>query len=250
MMTIAGILKARQRRPSWWTGKPLHQRSQRGAGPGRLPGAGAAPALRQPHGQENLLMGAYLRRDKAGIAADMEEMFELFPIMRERIKQYAGTLSGGEQQMLAIARGLMGRPKHPAAGRALPGPGAADDPGRCSKIQEVRAAGHHHLHDRTERQQGPGHLRLRLRDRDRPDILPAPGRNCSGTRWSRKPTWESGTRNPPTRPRLRRGRGFHIHPFSPLGGTMKALPLALLPLLALAAPPQRPNPSRSARSSP
>ena len=61
--------------------------------------------------KENLVMGAYLRRDKDGIAADMEKMFNLFPILRTRIKQYAGTLSGGEQQMLAIARGLMGRPK-------------------------------------------------------------------------------------------------------------------------------------------
>jgi branched-chain amino acid transport system ATP-binding protein len=61
--------------------------------------------------RENLLMGAYLRKDKAGIAADLERMYDLFPIMRERVKQYAGTLSGGEQQMVAIARGLMSRPK-------------------------------------------------------------------------------------------------------------------------------------------
>lgn len=61
--------------------------------------------------RENLIMGAYLRKDKAGIAADLERMYDLFPIMRERIKQYAGTLSGGEQQMVAIARGLMSRPK-------------------------------------------------------------------------------------------------------------------------------------------
>jgi branched-chain amino acid transport system ATP-binding protein len=61
--------------------------------------------------RENLLMGAYLRKDKPGIAHDLEEMYQLFPILRERVKQYAGTLSGGEQQMLAIARGLMGRPR-------------------------------------------------------------------------------------------------------------------------------------------
>ena len=61
--------------------------------------------------KENLMMGAYLRQDKAGIKDDMEEMFLLFPILRERINQYAGTLSGGEQQMCAIARGLMSRPQ-------------------------------------------------------------------------------------------------------------------------------------------
>lgn len=60
---------------------------------------------------ENLMMGAYLRKDKEGIAADLERMYSLFPIMRERLRQYAGTLSGGEQQMVAIARGLMSRPR-------------------------------------------------------------------------------------------------------------------------------------------
>ena len=52
-----------------------------------------------------------MRKDKPGIAADMEKMYELFPVMKERISQYAGTLSGGEQQMVAIARGLMSRPR-------------------------------------------------------------------------------------------------------------------------------------------
>jgi len=61
--------------------------------------------------RENLEMGCYLRRDKAGIEADMRRFFERFPILGERSTQAAGTLSGGEQQMLAISRALMSRPK-------------------------------------------------------------------------------------------------------------------------------------------
>ncbi|SDM49142.1 amino acid/amide ABC transporter ATP-binding protein 2, HAAT family [Oryzisolibacter propanilivorax] len=60
---------------------------------------------------ENLLMGAYTRTDKAGIAADVERMFGIFPRLRERRDQLAGTMSGGEQQMLAMARALMSQPK-------------------------------------------------------------------------------------------------------------------------------------------
>ncbi len=60
---------------------------------------------------ENLEMGAYLRHDKAGIKEDMERALALFPHLRERLSQLGGTLSGGEQQMLAIARALMSRPQ-------------------------------------------------------------------------------------------------------------------------------------------
>lgn len=59
---------------------------------------------------ENLLMGAYTRSDKAGIAADIEQWFVMFPRLKERSAQMAGTLSGGEQQMLAMARALMSQP--------------------------------------------------------------------------------------------------------------------------------------------
>ena len=61
--------------------------------------------------RDNLMMGAYTRRDKDGIAADLKWVFSLFPRLEERLRQDAGTLSGGEQQMLAMGRSLMSRPE-------------------------------------------------------------------------------------------------------------------------------------------
>lgn len=61
--------------------------------------------------RENLQMGAYLRTDRTAVQTDLDYIFTLFPILKERINQYAGTLSGGQQQMVATARGLMSRPK-------------------------------------------------------------------------------------------------------------------------------------------
>lgn len=61
--------------------------------------------------EENLILGAYLRKDKDGVQKDLENVYELFPRLKERMKQPAGTLSGGEQQMLAMARALMAKPK-------------------------------------------------------------------------------------------------------------------------------------------
>ncbi|WP_250517675.1 ABC transporter ATP-binding protein [Caballeronia sp. INDeC2] len=60
---------------------------------------------------ENLKLGAYVRKDRKGISLDIERMYDLFPILKERCRQNAGTMSGGEQQMLAIARAMMSRPK-------------------------------------------------------------------------------------------------------------------------------------------
>ncbi|RFU65825.1 ABC transporter ATP-binding protein [Peribacillus glennii] len=61
--------------------------------------------------EENLELGAFLRKDKAGIKQDLDKVYELFPRLLERLKQQAGTLSGGEQQMLAMGRALMARPR-------------------------------------------------------------------------------------------------------------------------------------------
>lgn len=61
--------------------------------------------------EENLRLGAFVRRDKGGIAADYDRIYQYFPVLAERRRQQAGTLSGGEQQMLAIARALMLRPR-------------------------------------------------------------------------------------------------------------------------------------------
>ena len=78
-------------------------------------GVGSVPEARRLFGtmsvRENVLMGAFTRSDKAGVAADYERMMELFPRLKERAAQQAGTLSGGEQQMCAMARALMGRPR-------------------------------------------------------------------------------------------------------------------------------------------
>ncbi len=90
---------------------------------------------------ENLEMGAYLRRDARAVAEDMARIFELFPRLAERRQQFAGTLSGGEQQMLAIGRAMMSRPKlvlfdEPSLGLA---PNIVEQ--TFETIQKIRAGG-------------------------------------------------------------------------------------------------------------
>jgi branched-chain amino acid transport system ATP-binding protein len=89
----------------------------------------------------NLKLGAFLRNDKAGIAADLESVFGHFPVLRERQKQRAGTLSGGERQMVAIGRALMAKPKlllmdEPSVGLS---PLMVDEVGKV--INDISAAG-------------------------------------------------------------------------------------------------------------
>jgi branched-chain amino acid transport system ATP-binding protein len=111
LKTISGLIRARGGEISF-----------NGSGLNKLPahdivrsGLGHVPEGRMVFANltvlENLQMGAYLRRDKPEIQRDMDYVFGVFPRLKERLKQSAGTLSGGEQQMLAIGRALMGRPK-------------------------------------------------------------------------------------------------------------------------------------------
>ena len=111
MMTLAGILRP-QRGSIKFEGQELV-----GKTPAEIVARGLAlvpenrlvfPSLSV---RENLLAGAFRRRDRAGIAQDVERMLTRFPRLRERYTQLAGTLSGGEQQMLAVARALMSRPR-------------------------------------------------------------------------------------------------------------------------------------------
>lgn len=111
LRTITGLLDPRRGRIVYEgediSGKPTHKLVARGismAPEGR--GVFANLTVR-----ENLQMGAYLNRDSRKIAADMERSFQMFPRLRERESQKAGTLSGGEQQMLAIGRALMSNPR-------------------------------------------------------------------------------------------------------------------------------------------
>ncbi len=111
MKVILGLLRPRAGTVTFdgtdITGMPTPQVIRRGIG--------SVPEARRLFGamtvRENLLMGAFARSDKSAIAHDLDRMLALFPRVRQRLAARAGTLSGGEQQMVAMARALMGRPK-------------------------------------------------------------------------------------------------------------------------------------------
>ena len=110
LMTISGLVRARQGRITFGGRRIDRQEPEAVA----AAGIGHVPEGRRIFSRltvsENLHLGAYLRRDRQGIAGDLERVFGLFPVLKDRLHQLAGTLSGGEQQMLAIGRGLMSRP--------------------------------------------------------------------------------------------------------------------------------------------
>lgn len=111
LMSVSGITPPRSGE-ILFLGKPIHRMTPDeivARGISQVPeGRRIFPLLTV---QENLDMGAFLRRDRAGIRKDMDYIFELFPILASRQRQAGGTLSGGEQQMLAISRALMARPR-------------------------------------------------------------------------------------------------------------------------------------------
>lgn len=111
MKTIMGLVHPFQGEV-FFQGQPIHNKT-----PADIVKAGISPVLEARRIfpeltiYENLLMGAYTRSDTAGIRKDIDEIFDRFPVLKERRSQFGGTLSGGEQQMLAIARALLARPK-------------------------------------------------------------------------------------------------------------------------------------------
>ena len=109
--TISGLLKPRQG-GIYLEGEPIHQLPPHAVVKKGISGSPEGRKIfRRLTVLENLEMGAYVRTDRAGIGRDLERVFALFPRLEERVGQAGGTLSGGEQQMLAIGRALMARPR-------------------------------------------------------------------------------------------------------------------------------------------
>ena len=111
MHTLSGLLKAKEG-TILLDGKDLTKvKANKIVGMGLIQVPEGRRVFTQMSVEENLQLGAYLRHDKSEIAKDFRHVYELFPRLEERKKQLAGTLSGGEQQMLAMARALMSKPK-------------------------------------------------------------------------------------------------------------------------------------------
>ena len=102
--------------------------------------------------RENLLMGAYARSDRRAVADDLARMLKLFPRVAERLDQRAGTLSGGEQQMVAMARALMGRPRLICMDEPTMGLSPLFVDRVLELIADDQPPGRHGVHGRAERQ--------------------------------------------------------------------------------------------------
>jgi len=111
LMTICGCVKARAGKISFGGRDITGMRSDEIVKLGLVQSPEGRKIFPRLTVQENLEMGAFIRSDKDGIAKDMKRVFELFPILGERRTQAGGTLSGGEQQMLAVGRAMMSRPR-------------------------------------------------------------------------------------------------------------------------------------------
>ena len=109
--TIGGLLKAAHGKIEFNGHDLTHLRADQVARLGLAQVPEGREVLAPLTVEENLRLGAYIRNDKAGIERDLREMYERFPVLGERRKQAAGLMSGGEQQMLSVARALMARPK-------------------------------------------------------------------------------------------------------------------------------------------
>jgi branched-chain amino acid transport system ATP-binding protein len=111
LMTIFGVERAAKGEIQF-KGKPIHQlRPEQVASRGVSQSPEGRQIFPKMSTLENLEMGAFLRKDKTEVANDLQDVFDLFPVLKDRRNQLGGTLSGGEQQMLAIGRALMSKPE-------------------------------------------------------------------------------------------------------------------------------------------
>ena len=111
MRTISGLLRAKRGEITFEGKRISHMKGHEVAERGIAQSPEGRRIFPRMTVTENLELGAFLRKDKAAIAADMERVFDLFPRLKERLGQKSGTLSGGEQQMLAMGRALMAQPR-------------------------------------------------------------------------------------------------------------------------------------------